>query len=349
MIPTVDLEAVKRLSMDVAKSTRTANQQEARFLVDTYYTLQEYRIASTLRAGQLEKAGHPAEIVKYTRDQMQVLEGQIARALKWYAEGHPLGVYMTSITGIGPVISAGMLAVIDWEQTNVAGRVWSFAGLVPGIEWKKGEKRPWNPFLKTLLFKAGESFVKVQSNKNDFYGQWYAGRKFQEWQNNLAGRFAGQAAEKLARYSIGKATNAYQWYTGQVKPDWARGILEEGKSFPATLPKEALQDPNPEQAMLPPAHIHARARRWVVKLFASHVVEVSWWLHHGQLGPAPYAMTHKGHVDYIWPPCVDVVEELRPGFLRAMYDQYGPRIERNQKPRRVYMGESEDPTEPEIE
>ena len=37
--------------------------------------------------------------------------------------------------------------------------------------------------------------------------------------------------------------------------------------------------------MLPPAHIHARARRYVVKLFLFHLHEVMWNVEQGEAPP----------------------------------------------------------------
>ena len=102
----------------------------------------------------------------------------------------------------------------------------------PTQEWLPKAKRPWNAALKTLCWKIGESFVKVSGNPGDFYGKLYAQRKLIEEQRNAAGAFAGQAAAKLKKFKIDKTTIAYQHYAA-------------GK--------------------LPPAHIHARAKRWAVK------------------------------------------------------------------------------------
>lgn len=55
-----------------------------------------------------------------------------------------------SIHGIGPVISAGLLAHIDIHRAVTVGHIWRFAGLDPSVKWLKKTKRPWNAGLKVL-------------------------------------------------------------------------------------------------------------------------------------------------------------------------------------------------------
>ena len=55
--------------------------------------------------------------------------------------------------------------------------------------------------------------------------------------------------------------------------------------------------------MLPPAHIHMRATRWVVKLFLSHYHAVGYEIETGQKPPKPYVFEYlEGHAHYIAPP-----------------------------------------------
>jgi hypothetical protein len=237
----MNLEPIQRLSRDLAAASATMTPDEARYLVDAYYTMQDYRIAVNGQCRALGDRAEPHSILLWLAENESTLENQIKRALDKYTDGHPLGRWAKSITGIGPVISAGLLAHIDIEKINNAHNIWSFAGLDPARTWNKGEKRPWNAKLKTLCWKIGESFVKVSGNENDFYGKWYRRRKDIEAHSNAQGLYAAQAAAKLDKFKIGKSTEAYKAYSiGQ----------------------------------LPPAHIHARARRWAVKLFLSHYYEV---------------------------------------------------------------------------
>ena len=150
-----------------------------------------------------------------------------------------------------------------------AQEVWEEARVLGISKWEKGQKRPWNAGLKRLCWLLGESFVKVSGNPDALYGQIYKQRKLVEEANNLAGKFADQAAAALAAKRFGADTQARAHY---------------------------------EAGRLPPARIHLRAKRWSVKIFLSHLQEV-WWEHDtGTKPPAPYAMVFAGHAHKIPPP-----------------------------------------------
>jgi hypothetical protein len=167
------------------------------------------------------------------------------------------------------VIAAGLLANIDIERAPTVGHIWRFAGLDPTVTWDKGTKRPWNARLKVLTWKIGESFVKVSNHADDIYGHVYAERKALEAAANERGEFAAQAEAKLAKYRIGKDTEAYGHYS---------------------------------KGHLPPAHIHSRAKRYAVKLFLSHWHHVAYETRFGEPPPKPYILTRPEHVHFFAPP-----------------------------------------------
>lgn len=265
-----DIVQILKLSKDIKDAAATLDKNEVRFLVDAYYTLQGDRIRAANQARSLEKSGEPHGIITWLEDQSSFLEQQVKGALQMYVKNHPAGKWLISVHGIGPVISAGLLAHIDIEKATYAGNIWSYAGIDKGkLEkvWEKGQKRPWNATLKILTWKAGESFVKVSGKEEAVYGQMYRVRKDQELAANEAGRYADTATAYLAKYKFGKDTEAYKAYS-------------VGK--------------------LPAAHIHARAKRFAVKMFLSHFHQV-WRELEGLPVPAPYVIAHKEHHDYIPP------------------------------------------------
>lgn len=282
------LEATKRLGRDLAKAAATLSEQEARFLVDAYYMMQAQRIRSANQVRALGESNEPHAVLGWYMEQSEILERSVQRALDKYSAAQPLGEWARSVYGIGPVIAAGLLAHIDLSRAPHAGSVWRFAGLDPSIEWKKGEKRPFNASLKTLCWKIGESFVKVKGRDKDFYGHVYAGRRELLEQRNANGAFAEDAKAKLERFRIGKATAAYKHYAS---------------------------------GHLPPGHVHARAKRYAVKLFLSHYHAVGTFLNTGSLPELPYAFAKlSGHGHLIAPPNMDAV----PG-LEAAWAEYAAR------------------------
>lgn len=259
---------VKKLDRDIVKAAASLTAIEARYLVDSYYAMQGGRIRANNQIRALTTSGEPHESIAWLSTESRVLEESVKRALDAYSAGHPVGKRMRTVVGVGPVISAGLLAHIDITRAPTAGAIWRYAGLDPTSEWKKGEKRPFNASLKTLCWKLGESFVKTCNHKDTVYGRLYRERKDAEIANNEAGAFADQAKAKLEKFKIGKTTDAYKAYS-------------VGK--------------------LPPAHIHARARRVAVKMFLSHLHEVWYEVEFGTKPPAPYVFEHAGHVHKLDP------------------------------------------------
>ena len=256
----IDMESVKALSRDLRKAARTLSDIEARFLVDAYYQMQDQRIRSN---NQLRSMGEePHDVLSWFGTQSETLEEQVRGALDVYSHNHLVGPWLRGVKGIGPVIAAGLLAHIDINKAPTVGHIWRYAGLDPTSKWEKGQKRPWNASLKVLCWKLGESFVKVSGREDAYYGKLYKDRKELETAANGKNAYAQQAADILVAKKIGKTTDAYKAYSiGQ----------------------------------LPPAHIHARAKRYAVKQFLAD-------LHHEMYvkilktePPLPYPIAILGH------------------------------------------------------
>ena len=278
-------DAVQRLAKDLKRAAVTLTDAEARFLVDAYYLMQQHRIRSAHQNRQLEASGEPHEIITWIQKQAKDLENSVKGALDVYGDNKSLGIWAKSITGIGPVISAGLLAHIDVTKPTV-GHIWRFAGLDPTSKWEKKTKRPWNAALKTLCYKIGESFVKFQNHAEDHYGKVFVARKAFERYENADKKYADQAANALAAKNYGKDTDAYKAYI---------------------------------QGILPPAHIHARSTRYTAKLFLSHYHAVGHWLELHRLPPRPWVVEFGGHAHVIEPPNMDLVD----GMTKAWDAQNG--------------------------
>lgn len=161
-------------------------------------------------------------------------------------------------------------------------------------------RKPHNGPLKTLCWKIGESFVKLSGRQDAFYAQVYKRRKQEEWSRNLAGEYQDAARASMASKQYGKGTDQYAWYTGLCSPVLTRALLADGKP-PVTA--SCIGDGG--IPMLSPAHIHARASRYAVKLFLSHLHECWYRQHFGQEPPKPFALAIGGHAHYIAPPQVE--------------------------------------------
>lgn len=326
-------ETLARLTKDLKAAARLLRRREAQYLVKMYYQVQEFRLTVDNQIRSTLKLDEPNQLLDWLSKSFGTLENDIRRVLNLFAKEYRVGNWLQSICGIGPVISAGILAHLDVRNCKTAGHFMRYAGTDPTVKWMSRDrtdrlltsleekvdeiedlknatkaekqaylarmitttfgrnitkveesmstrvkllsflaKRPWNAELKTLLvFKAGESFVKVQNNENDFYGQHFVKVKAKLIEQNLAGKFSETAEEILASKKIGKDTDAYKSYV-------------EGK--------------------LPPAHIHARARRWTAKLFVSHIHQVMYEDYYQEPVVRPYAFEYcpGDHRHFIAPP-----------------------------------------------
>lgn len=261
-------ETIETFKKDLKAAALAMTKQQVRYLVDAYYAMQENRIRCYAQKREADKSGEPGKVMEYLAVQAEDLETLAKKALDYWSADQPVGKWLRSITGIGPVIAAGLLAHTDIEKCKkqAAGAFWAFAGYDPTRQWEKGEKRPWNAAFKTLCWKVGESFVKVSGLESDFYGKLIIQRKEYELAKNEKGDYAEQAAAVL-----------------KTRPNHAQAkIYKQGK--------------------LPPGHIHARAKRWAVKLFLAHFFEVYYRHHFKTDPPLPYPIAHKGHTHRIPPP-----------------------------------------------
>ena len=267
--PTDPIDPIHRLNKDLRIAARDLTATEAKFLVDAYYQMQGNRIRAAHQERTLAEAGEPNAVIGWLRTNNATLERNVRSALGIFSQHHPVGKWAESIVGIGPVISAGLLAHIDITRAPTVGHIWSFAGLNPTQTWKEGQKRPWNGALKRLCWLIGESFTKQSGHKDDVYGKIYVTRKLQEERKNANHEFADQAATAL------------------TQKRWKRD----------TTTKAAYAD-----GRLPQARLHLRAQRYAVKLFLSHWHAVAYRHHFGVNPPKPYVLEHLGHAHEIQVP-----------------------------------------------
>jgi hypothetical protein len=263
-----DAVPVKRMTRVLVKTAATLRRGDACYLVNAYYAMQRQRESAE---AQLRRASdsRPHEVIAWVIEQDRIVEKQIKRVLDEWSNAIPAARWAKGLIGVGPMIAASLAAHIDISKCRTVGQIWRFAGYDPTLKWARGTKCPWNRHLKRVCWLAGESFVKTSGHENGFYGRLYLARKRVEQEHNEAGQFAGQAREKLERFKIGSDTDARKWY---------------------------------EQGKLPPAQIHARAKRWAVKLFLAHYHHVAWVAATGTEPPKPYVITILGHDGFIVPP-----------------------------------------------
>lgn len=260
-------EVERRLEKDLITKTGTLDRRSAGALVDYYYRVQEHRIAlGNQKASLIHDEG--SLLIDWYHDEIAKVEKSILPALKQYSEAHEVGRWSLAQKGIGPVLSAGLLAHIDITKAPTVGHIWRYAGLDPTSKWNKGEKRPWNAELKTLCWKIGQSFIKTSGYEDGFYGKLYLADKERRMAKNEAGGFADLARETLETKNI------------------------QDKELLATL----------KAGKIPQSRILSQSARYATKIFLAHWHEVAYRDHYKAEPPKPYIIEHGGHAHYIAPP-----------------------------------------------
>jgi hypothetical protein len=263
---------IKELSKDerVLLASNLSNPA-ARFLVANYYDAQEARKRNVMQLRHIgEKAERELEkLLHWTAQANSEMESMVVKAMTAYAESHPVGRWMLSLYGVGPILAAGFLAHLDVTQTETAGGFWAFAGLAGGTQkWERGQKRPWNAQVKQLCYHFGECIKRTSNHPDSFYGKFYRERKELLVKRNDSGAFAERA-------------KVYTTNSADVKK-----TLKQGK--------------------LPDGNLDRQACNITAKMFLSHLHAVMYWTHYGKAPPKPFAISVLGHAHEIAVPNADL-------------------------------------------
>ena len=255
-------QETRNVLIDKIIKTYELNAKDIADVVELYYDAQELRIKHANR----ERAEGPGELVSWIAYWLELGEKVVTSKLKNWIESTQSPAeakWAYDQIGIGPIIAAGLSAHIDVAKADSISAVWKFAGQAPGFDRRtKGMKLPYNSRLKVLCWKMGESFVKVSGKENATYGQLYSQFKTEEIRRNEAGLYTPAAAHELT-----------------------------SKKFKA---EDSITKKRLLAGMLSDAHLHARAKRRVCKIFLAHF----WTIGREARGLSirePYAIAILGH------------------------------------------------------
>ena len=102
-----------------------------------------------------------ADLIWYC-NHLRDTERALARRLDLWSREHPLREnYLSTVKGIGPIFSSGLIAWLEpISRFDNISRLWKYCGLAPGQRRRKGERAGYNPRLKTFMWKIAASFEK---------------------------------------------------------------------------------------------------------------------------------------------------------------------------------------------
>lgn len=320
----IGLEPIKHLDRDVREAASNLQPSQIRFLIDLYYQIQDYRKGAEAQINQLTKSSEPISLLGWAYLSMGTIEDEIKVWLDRYTDNEPTGMgkWAKSIVGIGPVLSAALLAIIDIRLCPTVGHIWSFGGQDPKLRWLGkdkarqivsdvvGEGRLTVGHLPGIATAAGrkldtlmQKFAGDKLNRKDLIAYlskrpWNARLKTTCWKIAKSFVYVSNHPKDIygKHYAKQKAIYKQKNDAGGFA-DRAKRILEEKRFDKSTDTYAALIS-----GKLSDGHIDAMAMRWTVKLFLSHWHDHAYRSHFGNPPPNPYPMAHLGHVDFIPPP-----------------------------------------------
>lgn len=146
----------RKVKADMREAAKAMTIQEARYMVDSYYQMQQNRIRENNRIKSMEV--EPTGALKWLSGLCGGAEDTIAGVLGTYAERFPAGRWAMDQYGVGPIIAAGLLAHIDINKCPYASHIHSYAGLIKDLKWykTKEDKELIKAMINEVVGKKGE-------------------------------------------------------------------------------------------------------------------------------------------------------------------------------------------------
>ena len=143
--------------------------RELKYLINHYYQVQKHRVEMGNQIYQLKKAKENTNPITDFHKRLLDIEKDIVKFCRGEVKKHEMASWLKNVKGIGPILSSALLTTIDISRADHVSSIWKYAGLAPGQRKKRGEKLDFNPFLKTICWKVGESFVKSKGQYREIY------------------------------------------------------------------------------------------------------------------------------------------------------------------------------------
>lgn len=260
-----------------------------RFLVRAFYDLQKLRMQTQLRISAVDRGAadmldRDAGVLEDYFTQLQVLEKEVLEdRIAATVRVHPLAPFFDGVKGCGPTMTAVLLSEVDIHRANRPSNLWRYAGY--GVKdgaresLKKGQKAPYNAFLKTKLYVLAGCIMKA---KGEPYTTIYEGAKLRyrsmpcgkdptshcptgtkDPAQNITARWIGVFMDAEAKALIERE------HPGLTVAERTKLMPEARKKVAEMAPGrvEKLAQAMYRKCYCTPAHSHMKAVRYMIKMF----------------------------------------------------------------------------------
>lgn len=332
----MDKEVLVKLSKDMLAAAKLLTPEEVKHVVMNYYMQQDNRIRADHQILQLKKKyedipkdKRPSHLVlDWISENTGALESQIRSVLSHYSKNQAIGRWAEANWGIGPVISAGLIAFINMDKSPTVGHIYRYSGNDPTVIWcTQADCLSWikenGGASEDLIIKSAAHFGRFVDSLRRFATTNREGKPVKLTNDTLAAALARRpwnADFKTLCWKIGesfvKISGKIDEVTGQPASVYGRlynerRIQEDERSKKLLFKDQAAavlaRTPNHAQRKtykegeLPDGHLFSRAKRYAVKIFLSHWWEQNYWFTFGKAPPAPFAIGKLSHAHYIEP------------------------------------------------
>lgn len=342
----IDLTMVESLNKDLKKKileVTSVPTSEVKMLVKQFYQIQDQRKALSEQIRSIEniynspkdsesmfgrtKEGKVApnslsnnislQILYYVLKNMTIIENNIKKALEIVVNSSEVGRWLVQITGIGPILAAGLIANFDVGGKQYSSQFISYAGL-------NDNNRPWLGKEKSTQIindivgnskeitdeMVTEISIRTQWKYSYLVSNAYDEKKHKWNKANLikaCSKIPYNADVKKLMFLVG---SSFQWKCNSEKSKYGmifseRRTLETKKNENgeyAEYAKKMLSEKNYDkstetykclsQGKLSKAHIIMRCLRYTEKIFLSHLFEEMYRVEYDKIPPRYYALEH---------------------------------------------------------
>lgn len=355
----VNLLYAQKMTKDLLKQIKVSNgtmsREEIKTTVKLFYQMQSFRKATREQIRSIQESDNKAAnknvvLLDWVLKNSIVMEKGIENSLKAICESCTVGRWLLQITGIGPVLAAGLLGFYNVEGIKYATAFISYGGLIDNIRpWLGAEKsrqiveevmKQYN--TKTL---TEDCIIDIAAKTQWKYAYLQKAAFDQEtgkWnKKNLINACAKVPYNMDLKTHLYKIGESFHWCMNKPQSLYGR-LYAEKKISETRLNEEGAFAQQAEdilkkyniskntnayeaysQGMLSKAHINARASRYTQKIFVSHLFEEMYRVRYDKPPARFYSLEHcEGHHKDIKPevPFTLTSEEKKLGVNREGFE-----------------------------